>query len=202
MHTLFAKISHLTPTLEGWCTVEKAQTLAALVVALRPKVIYEIGVYAGRSFFPMAMALKEVGSGKLVGVEPWDNSVAAVGYVGDNKTFWHTSVDFNRIKSGYDAKFKELELEGFALVFQGKSDDVTPVEMDLLHIDGQHTEQAIRDVERFAPFVRVGGIIVMDDVDWRNDGDAPVKRSVDVLKNMGFVELYPLGTGAVFQRIK
>ncbi len=75
-------------------------------------------------------------------------------------------------------------------------------EIDLLHIDGQHTEQAVKDVDRFARNVRRGGICCMDDIEWANDGDQQVKAAVERLKELGFVEKYPVGTGAMFVRTK
>ena len=41
-----------------------------MVLALRPAVVVEIGVWRGSSLLPMALALKELGRGQIVGVDP------------------------------------------------------------------------------------------------------------------------------------
>jgi hypothetical protein len=46
--------------------------------------------------------------------------------------------------------------------------------------------------------VRVGGLLFADDLNWTGGG---VLRAVAKLKTMGFIELYRLDTGAMFQRV-
>jgi predicted O-methyltransferase YrrM len=76
---LFEKIDDLFERqLPGWCTKEKAYTLASLVIGTRPAVIVEVGVFGGRSFLPMALALKELGKGMAIGIDPW-SPAASVG---------------------------------------------------------------------------------------------------------------------------
>lgn len=55
----------------GWCSLEKANALVALIVALRPCVVVELGVWMGGSAIPMALALRAVGSGQLVAIDAW-----------------------------------------------------------------------------------------------------------------------------------
>ena len=65
---LFSQIEAL-PMIGDWCPLDKAKTLAAMVLALRPAVVVEIGVWRGSSLLPMALALKELGRGQIVGVD-------------------------------------------------------------------------------------------------------------------------------------
>jgi predicted O-methyltransferase YrrM len=58
-------------------------------------------------------------------------------------------------------------------VYRTTSKDFLPVftdmnrKLDLLHIDGNHsTEQAMYDVVNYTPFIKSGGYLVMDDMDW------------------------------------
>ena len=72
MKQLFAQIeSELAVHKDGWCSIEKAYALASAIIALRPGVVVEIGIWAGRSLIPMALALKKVGAGKIIGIDPW-----------------------------------------------------------------------------------------------------------------------------------
>ena len=78
---------------------------------------------------------------------------------------------------------------------------IVPAGISLAHIDGNHGDQAINDVERFAPNVRVGGIVILDDFHWSSGS---VKRGGARLEEMGFKPLYDIDTvsfGRVFQRV-
>jgi predicted O-methyltransferase YrrM len=208
---LFTEIEQaLAKIPDGWCSLEKAQTLAAAVIALRPKNVVEIGVYSGRSFIPMAMALKEIGSGMAFGIDPYSAQASAENEVGENKDWWGR-LDHEKIYQNFMSKIAELKLEQFARIVRKKSDDISATPglwIDLLHIDGSHTDQAVRDVQRFASHVRCGGLVFCDDISWVGDG---VKKSIAKLIELGFEERYRVvkpepSTGlqndwAVFQRI-
>lgn len=171
----------------GWCSVEKAQTLAAAVLALRPETVVEIGVYAGRSFIPMALALQQLGHGKAIGIDPYDAAVSAAGEVEKNAEWW-ASFDHGQIEQVFLTAVEALELQQFVELWKKPSDEVLPPEnIGLLHVDGSHTEQAIRDVTRYARNVIIGGMVCLDDILW--DGGA-VSQAAELLKTMGFEELY------------
>ncbi|MBI2809024.1 MAG: hypothetical protein HYX68_28910 [Planctomycetes bacterium] len=59
--TLFEEIEVAIWPLEGWCTPEKAQMLAALIIDALPALCVEIGVHGGKSLIPQAMALRQTG---------------------------------------------------------------------------------------------------------------------------------------------
>lgn len=185
----------------GWCELDKALDLAATVIALRPKKVVEIGVYGGKSLLPMALACESINSGIVIGIDPWSPVASTEGYTGDNATWW-SKLDHEGIYRSFVENVVRLGLANRVAIERAKSDDAAvPTTIDLLHIDGQHTEQAIRDVNRFAVNVRVGGIVCVDDINWKNDGRPDVANAVEALKQLGFVELYPSGTGAFFQRV-
>lgn len=182
----------------GWCDGKKAVTLGAIVMALRPDVTVEIGVFGGRSAIPIALAHKEVGWGKLLAIDPWSAEASVEGY-GEADSKWWSKLDHERIYNFFTRQVSLHSVEDYIQIIRAKSDDVPPpTSIGLLHIDGQHTDQAGRDVARFATHVIRGGIVVMDDISWSGGG---VQRAVGRLEGMGFVKLYDLGTGAVYQRI-
>jgi predicted O-methyltransferase YrrM len=197
---LFAQIESILPDLKGWCPPEKAQALAAMVVAMRPEMVVEIGVWTGTSLIPMALALKQNKSGTIWGIDPWSTQASVEGQVNPaDQKFWSDAtmheVEFNRFMGNLD----KYDLHDVVRIARKRSNDVVPPEkIGLLHIDGNHGPQAIMDVRRFAPKVVFGGLVVMDDLGW---GGGFVGEAADVLKNMGYKQLYYLGTGAVYQRI-
>jgi len=195
----FQKIIESNPKQDGWCTLNKAITLAVLVGTLRPKVSIEIGIYAGKSLTALALAHQEVG-GKVIGIDPWSVKDAVVGYTGENEKFWNNQPNLDRVKG---ETFKWIGLLGVAAwveIIQKSSDDVHPVKCGLLHVDGQHTLQSLVDVKRFTFEMDYGSVVVMDDVNWKNDGEAHVQTAVQWLLDNGWVKLYDLEEGAVFQR--
>lgn len=196
---LFTRIETLLPELQGWCSQDKAAALAAAVLALRPKVAVEIGVFGGSSFLPTALAMEACDCGHLTGIDPWSPDASTDGYVGENEAFWR-AVDHEAVMQKFLGHVRELGLEQRVTIERKRSDDARPPKViDLLHVDGQHTDQAVRDVKRFASKVRVGGLVCMDDINWTGGG---VARGVEALLKFGFVEIYRIGEGAMFQRVK
>lgn len=184
----------------GWTTREKAHVLASLVVALRPTTTVEIGVYAGRSAITMALAQRFIKHGQVIGIDPFSNAAAVEGYEGDHKKWWSENVDLNQIYHLFNSMVMEMGVGNFITLIRKRSDDVEPPpEIDLFHNDGQHSDQAVRDVVRFASKVRVGGIAIMDDIHWPGGG---VVSAIEKLTELGFIQLYTLDGGAVFQRVK
>lgn len=189
----------------GWCPLQKALDLVATVIALRPKVCLEIGVYGGKSLLPIALACESIDNGIVFGIDPWSPAASAEGYTGENATWW-TRLDHEGIYRSFLANIDRLGLKNRVALERVKSDDAAiPSVIDLFHLDGQHTAQAIRDVNRFGPSVRIGGIVCLDDLGWVNDGQAHVSLAVEALLKLGFVELYRTkqddGYWGFFQRI-
>lgn len=187
------KISH-----NGWCTLEKARTLAMIIVAIKPTVTVEIGVYTGKSAIAMALAHKFINHGQVMCIDPWSAQASVDGYDDKNKEWW-SKLDHEAIYKEFIDNIIKFQVSPQIEIQRKKSDHVEPPKrIGLFHCDGQHTLQAVRDVERFAPNVIHGGVVVMDDIEW---GNGEVKQAVHKLMDMGFLELFKLGTGAVYQRL-
>lgn len=183
--------------MDGWCSVEKANDLALAVIKLRAAVTVEVGVYGGRSVAPMALACAEQDFGVVWAIDPWDQKASAEGYDPVNANWWG-NLDHEMIYQRFLAHLKANGLERFVKIIRKRSDDVEPPKvLDIFHLDGQHTDQAVKDIERFAPNIRAGGFCFVDDIQWSGGG---VGRAVDKLMGMGFVKLFDRDTGAMFQR--
>jgi len=197
MSNLFEQIKVEVETNQhGWATVEKAQMLATVIVCIQAKMVVEIGVWAGRSFVPMAMALKHNGSGKIVGIDPWSKAASTVGMTGENLKWW-TEVDHDMIYKHFLNRLSFSGASSAAQIYRCRSDEVEHdqlPEIDLLHLDGNHSdESSCYDVFHFATKVRPGGFLFMDDIFW-------AKKATDALSKHGFVERLKLDTGALYQR--
>lgn len=199
MKELFAEIERVLPDGGQWCDLEKAQTLAAIVVALRPRIVVEIGVWLGGSLVPMLLAMKHVGTGRAIAIDPWSKQASVVDQEGENLEWWG-KVDHEATYRKFVARLELHELQHLCTICHRTSDQCDPpAEIQLLHLDGNHGPQAVRDVERYATKITSGGILVFDDLDWSGGNvRAAARRAVE----LGFRELYPLGTGVVMQRTR
>lgn len=155
--------------LEGWCSKSKAAILIDLVFMLRPKTVVEIGVWGGKSLIPMAHAIRSFSDGIVYGIDPWDNRESVEGMDGVNYEWWN-SIDHKKILSGLQNKIVEFGLQNHVELITTTS-LLAPLvpDIDILHIDGNHSEKAsIIDVQKWLPQVRSGGIIIFDDITWRS----------------------------------
>lgn len=206
VHAEIARVLH-----QGgeWCDIVKAQTLASLILGFRPSLVCEIGVWIGGSMIPMMLALAAVEAAELasagaaqprrgVAIDAW-SSDASCADQGDANLAWWSAQSHDAARQIFQARLARHDLARICTVIAKRSDDVTPpAGIGLLHVDGNHGEQALRDVERFAPEVEAGGILVMDDLDWSG---GHVVRARDRAVELGFRRMFSLGTGEVLQRV-
>lgn len=189
-----------------WCDLEKAQTLAAIIIGIRPRVVVEIGVWMGGSMVPMLMAIRALGIldaqakrlpsyRRAVAIDAWSREASIVGQEAGDAEWW-SLVDH---EAAYKTFLGRLERHGLScdIVRQPSGSAEVPRNIGLLHIDGNHADQAARDTERFAPAIHLGGILVMDDLHWQG---GHVQQARKIAASLGFNEIYPLGTGIVMQR--
>lgn len=185
---------------QGWTSLEKAYTYACMIVALRSEVSIEVGVWHGRGSIAMGLAHKEIGRGVVYAVDAWEASASIEGQIhpADQK-HWNNQPEHDKAKATFQSKIAELGLYDVIKVAHTRSLDFkVPDNCGLIVLDGNHGETTISDVAHYAPNVKRGGFVYMDDLDW--SGGA-VKRASENLKQMGFEQLYRFETGAFFQRI-
>jgi hypothetical protein len=197
----YRTIKDTLPGIQGWCSENKAFTLASIIIGLRLKVSCEIGVFHGRSCFPMARAHCCVG-GKVVAIDPWSAKEASNGYTGANYSYWNTTQRMQNAEQQFRNLIANYDLGPWVDIRKERSDDVVPFECELLHVDGQHTQQAVRDVQRFTSKMPAGGIVFLDDINWYNDNNFDVADAVKWLLLNGFEELYKIETSAVYRKMK
>lgn len=126
-----------------------------MLAARQNGIAIEVGSYLGASSIALAAGMKHRGGGVVYCIDTWQNSAMSEGTR-------DTLDEFTR----YTRKYREL-----LRPLQGPSHGVNvPVESrsaDLIFIDGDHSYEACsRDIERFSPFLREQGVLVLHDHRW------------------------------------
>lgn len=144
-----------------------------LVRDLNPRIIVELGAHRGESYFSMCQSVKDhVLSTVCYAVDTWKGDEHA-GIYGDE-----VFVEVNRINEENFANFSYLIRSTFEDAAKNFSDE----SIDLLHIDGFHTYDAVKaDFEGWIDKVASGGIILFHDIMVRH-GDFGVWKFWEELK--------------------
>lgn len=197
---IYAEIEAVHPTLgHGWCDFPKAIGLANLILATKPALVLEIGTWAGKSAIPMLLALKKIGAGKLICIDPWKADASAQGQTNDSDRQWWYDADHELIFKTFVADVEKHQLTKFLEIRRMTSHESdVPPELAIVHLDGNHGPDALRDTMKFAPAVKLYGFVVLDDLQWAGGF---VKLSEEWLLENGFIRLHELGTGAVYMKV-
>jgi Chromosome segregation ATPases len=133
-----------------------------LIQAVRPELLVELGTHYGESYFGFCQAVSEHNVPcACYAVDTWTGEDHA-GYYGEE--VYAEVESYNR--ANYD-KFSYLLRTTFdAALSQFSSDSI-----DVLHIDGLHTYEAVsRDFYGWLPKVKPGGIVLLHDIKTRHGG--------------------------------
>lgn len=127
-----------------------------LVAATKPRLLVELGTDRGESYFAFCQSAAENATGtRCCAVDTWRGDEQAGGY--DETTFREVTQHNARRYAAFSTLLRctfDAALERFA-----------PGTIDLLHVDGFHTEEAVRhDLSGWLPKLRPGGILLMHDV--------------------------------------
>lgn len=171
---LEARVRDMVSRLPGWCPEEKALWMIRQIVNGEYKVAVELGVFAGRSVFPIALGIAANQGHAVYAVDAWENAVATETRTSEANDIWWEAVDLVTVKSLFlretvsqnlVALIKMLELPSSAAC-QAVSRSIGR-NVGFLHIDGGHSEaQSLSDVVNWSQLVAPGGTIVLDDIDW------------------------------------
>ncbi|WP_128291924.1 class I SAM-dependent methyltransferase [Afifella aestuarii] len=149
----------------GW--LEHTPFAFWLIDKLRPERLVELGTHTGISFCAFNQAIKQLGTATAChAVDTWQGDQHA-GYYGDNI--------YNEL-----ARYNEDRYGSFATLIRARFDEALAHfddgAIDLLHIDGLHTYEAVaHDHKTWLPKVKEGGVILFHDTNVRR-GDFGVHR--------------------------
>ena len=161
--------------MEGWSSKEKLDLMVDLILERKPKKLLEIGLYFGRSFFPIYWAAQEYGGAEVYGIDPFDPNASLEGMEGAHHAAWG-SIDHDVIYQTFMDEVAELPSKPDIRIARSREVEDF-VEVGFLHIDGNHSiNEALKDVQFWVPKMAKGGVIVFDDVDWPT-----TKNAVDFL---------------------
>jgi predicted O-methyltransferase YrrM len=177
---LLKEINHWLPKIPGWCSPAKAALMVKVIREYKPQLCIEIGTFAGSSLIPQALALKLNGSGIIYGIDPWRKEDALEEMIGEEHKAWWGKVDLDDMMAHCQHFIRHLGVGAQVHLLRDKAENVVDQfkdgSVDLLHIDGNHSEAlAYRDATLWLPKVRPGGHIFFDDIFWAEGkpGEAP-----------------------------
>lgn len=127
-----------------------------VVLTIKPSLIVELGTHLGESYFGFCQTVLENGLPTLCyAVDHWLGE-AHTGYYGEE-----VFEDVSHYNDSNYRSFSYLIRSSFDDALKSFSDD----EIELLHIDGLHTYDAVRhDFESWFPKVRPGGLVLFHDI--------------------------------------
>lgn len=190
----------LATSLLGWCTPEKAEAMADLILQEAPLLCVEIGVFGGRSLVAQALALRELEGktghhGLVWGIDPWTTDAALEGENGNENDEWWAKQNLAQIRNGLLGAIDDNDLWPWTRIAISKSADLDQSfwDIDILHIDGNHSEEcSTTDVKIWLPAVKEGGYIWFDDTNWKSTSKAVrmLDKACQVVKDVGACRLY------------
>jgi hypothetical protein len=130
--------------------------LHQLLIEMKPDTYVELGTYQGDSYFTACQTVKEHQLSTLCyAIDSWE---------GDQHVGQYNSEIYNDISN-----YNYLNYSKFSKLIKSKFSDALTLfkdcSIDLLHIDGYHTYEAVKnDFQQWYPKVKEGGIILFHDI--------------------------------------
>lgn len=163
-----------------------------LVRNIKPRTIVELGTHKGTSFFSMCQAVKDGQLNcNLYAIDSWE---------GDKQAGFYDDTIFNEVKEIKNKFYKPLKIDLIKKYFDDALSKFEDNSIDLLHIDGLHTYEAVKhDFDNWMPKVKKNGIIMFHDIAEKKE-DFGVYKLWDELKvKYNSLEFYHShGLGVIF----
>jgi hypothetical protein len=127
-----------------------------LVAEVRPRTLVELGVYHGQSYFGFCQATVENNvATHCFGVDTW---------LGDRHTRAYDESIFTEVNEHNQAHYANFSTL-LRMTFDQAADRFEPESLDIVHLDGLHTYEAVRqDFATWYPKLRPGGIFLFHDI--------------------------------------
>ena len=125
------------------------------VECLNPSIIVELGVHNGSSYTAFCEAVKALKlSTKCYGVDTWE---------GEEHAGFYTNEIYDELKAHHSKDFPSISTL-LRCTFDEALTKIQDNSIDLLHIDGLHTYEAVKhDFDSWLPKVKEGGVVLFHD---------------------------------------
>lgn len=132
------------------------------IAALQPRLVAELGTKYGTSYFSFCQAIERLGTqSRSFSVDHWK---------GDEHTGTYGEEVFAQVESYNRATYSSFSTL-LRMSFDEAAELFEPGTIDLLHIDGLHTEPAVRhDFETWLPKLSNRGVLLLHDTNVRDRG--------------------------------
>ncbi|WFB58116.1 class I SAM-dependent methyltransferase [Paenibacillus sp. BR1-192] len=123
----------------------------------KPRTIVELGTHYGCSFFSFCQAIKDLSM---------ESSIAAIDtWTGDIQAGYYQEEVFETVKKTIELFYKNLNIQLKRKTFDEALREFEDNSIDLLHIDGLHTYEAVKhDFETWLPKISNNGVVFFHDV--------------------------------------
>jgi len=127
-----------------------------LIKEYKPRVIVELGVHYGDSYFTFCQACEELElDTQLFGIDHWQ---------GDEQTGFYEDEVFETVSS-YNEEFYPEQSTLLRMDFEEGLQQFEDQTVDLLHIDGSHDYESVKnDFNTWRPKVNKGGMVLLHDI--------------------------------------
>lgn len=164
-----------------------------LIAFLQPKVFVELGTYWGTSFFSFCQAVQDFHLGtRCVAIDTWE---------GDDHTGKYDPKVFDTVRNIAESLFRDTDIHLMRNYFKDAVDSFPDNSIDLLHIDGFHDYEAVReDFMTWLPKVADNGVVLFHDIaDSCEYGSARFWREL-LTRHPGFSFQHSWGLGVLFPK--
>jgi O-antigen biosynthesis protein len=134
----------------------------SVVEMLRPRTVVELGVYAGVSYCALCQAIDHFGlASQAYGVDTWQ---------GDPHSGFNGPEVLQDLRAHHDPRYGRFS-RLIPATFDEALEHFADGSIDLLHIDGYHTYEAVRrDFESWLPKMSAAGVMLFHDVNVHERG--------------------------------
>ncbi len=187
-HRLLLNEPEFLTDIESW--QEHIPFAFYLTEILQPRSFVELGVFKGDSYCAFCQAISALNLGtRAYGVDTW---------AGDKHAGFYTSVVLDELQKHHDPRYHRFS-RLLQTTFDEAAESFAAGSIDLLHIDGLHTYEAVRhDFETWLPKLSDRAVVIFHDTNVRH-GDFGVWRfwSEVVQQYPGFDFVHGNGLGVL-----
>ena len=178
-------------SIEGWCTVEKADKLMEIVWECKPSLSVELGVFGGKSLLPIALMSKNINpKSEVIGIDAWSTQASVEGTNDKANADWWSKINYEQMLKYTKYIMVENNVDDIVKLWKDTSRNCitrfSDNSIDILHQDSNHSEEiTCEEVELYWNKVREGGYWIFDDTNWPT-----TQKAQRLLVSKGYTETY------------